>query len=96
MPAKQRAHFTSAQQAMVEVWEKHMAAEFQAKSLEATLATMTADPSVNHVPVLTGGVGRAEYLAITLHLRRDIVVGQLGLGLCATSKASSLKQPMSI
>ena len=60
MPAKQRAHFTSAQQAMVEVWEKHMAAEFQAKSLEATLATMTADPSVNHVPVLTGGVGRAQ------------------------------------
>ncbi len=60
MPAKQRAHFTSAQQAMVEVWEKHMAAEFQAKSLEATLATMTTDPSVNHVPVLTGGVGWAQ------------------------------------
>ena len=60
MPAKQRAHFTSAQQAMVEVWEKHLAAEFRAKSLEATLATMTADPSVNHVPVLTGGVGRAQ------------------------------------
>jgi len=60
MSAKQKARSTSAQQAMVEVWEKHMAAEFQAKSLEATLATMTADPSVNHVPVLTGGVGWAQ------------------------------------
>ncbi len=60
MPAQQKVHFTSAQQAMVEVWEKHVTAEFQTKSLEATLATMTADPSVNHVPVLTGGVGRAQ------------------------------------
>jgi carboxymethylenebutenolidase len=48
------------QQAMVEMWERHMAAEFETKSIDATLATMTSDPFVNHVPVMTGGVGYAE------------------------------------
>ncbi len=48
------------QQAMVEMWERHMAAEFQAKSVEATMATMTSAPFVNHVPVMTGGVGYNE------------------------------------
>jgi carboxymethylenebutenolidase len=45
---------------MVEVWERHMAAEFEAKSVEATMATMTSEPFVNHVPVMTGGVGYTE------------------------------------
>jgi carboxymethylenebutenolidase len=45
---------------MVEVWESHLAAEFSLKSIEATMATMTADPFVNHVPVMTGGVGFDE------------------------------------
>ena len=49
---------TSAQHLMVQTWEQHMAAEFQFKDLEATMATMTADPRVNHVPVMTGGVGQ--------------------------------------
>jgi carboxymethylenebutenolidase len=48
------------QQAMVEIWEKHMAAEFKTKNIDATMATMTADPYVNHVPVMTGGVGYDE------------------------------------
>lgn len=51
---------TLEQRAMVEMWERHMAAEFQAKSVEATMATMTSDPFVNHVPVMTGGVGYTE------------------------------------
>jgi carboxymethylenebutenolidase len=45
------------QQAMVEVWERHTAAEFKEKSIDATMATMTSNPFVNHVPVMTGGVG---------------------------------------
>jgi len=45
------------QRAMVETWEKHMAAEFKIKSVDETMATMTSDPVVNHVPVMTGGVG---------------------------------------
>jgi len=48
---------TVKQIAMVKVWEDHLAAEFSKKSIEATMATMTAHPFVNHVPVMTGGVG---------------------------------------
>lgn len=45
---------------MVATWERHMAAEFDTQNLDATMATMTAEPTVNHVPVMTGGVGAAE------------------------------------
>jgi carboxymethylenebutenolidase len=45
---------------MVEMWERHMAAEFKTKDIDATMATMTSDPFVNHVPVMTGGVGYNE------------------------------------
>ena len=48
---------TPKQQAMVETWERHMAAEFEEKSIDATMATMSSNPFVNHVPVMTGGVG---------------------------------------
>jgi carboxymethylenebutenolidase len=51
---------TASQRALVETWERHMAAEFDSRSIEATMATMTADPVVNHVPVMTGGVGARE------------------------------------
>jgi carboxymethylenebutenolidase len=39
------------------VFDEHVAAEFVHLDLEATMATMTDDPYVNHVPVMTGGVG---------------------------------------
>ena len=45
---------------MVDIWERHMAAEFETKSIDATMATMTPNLFVNHVPVMTGGVGRSE------------------------------------
>jgi carboxymethylenebutenolidase len=48
------------QQAMVEMWERHIGAEFKEHSIDATMATMTSDPFVNHVPVMTGGVGSSE------------------------------------
>jgi carboxymethylenebutenolidase len=48
------------QKAMERLWEEHMADEFKIKSADATMRTMIAEPSVNHVPVLTGGVGRAQ------------------------------------
>ena len=50
----------SHQQRMVELWEGHMAAEFESKDIDATMATMTRTPFVNHVPVMTGGVGYDE------------------------------------
>lgn len=40
----------------------HCAQEFTAKDAAATMATMVAEPYVNHVPVLTGGVGKAQLL----------------------------------
>ncbi len=55
------ATLTPAQQAMSDLWEEHMRAEFASHSVEETLKTMVADaPYVNHVPVLTGGVGLEE------------------------------------
>ena len=60
MMTNDNRNLTPAQKRMVTVWEQHMAAEFQKKSLEATMATMTAEPVVNHVPVMTGGVGREQ------------------------------------
>ena len=53
--------YTPAQQRLVDVWEEHMRCEFAAKSVEDTMVTMVEDvdkPYVNHVPTLTGGVGR--------------------------------------
>ena len=48
---------TPSQREMVRVWEEHMSSEFVTKDIEATLATMVPDAYVNHVPVMTGGVG---------------------------------------
>ena len=56
---------------MIELFQKHIDAE-AAGDLETTMATMTADPYVNHVPVMVGGFGydgvRAFY--------RDHLVGK--------------------
>ncbi len=45
---------------LADVLDDHLAAEFATCDLDATMATMTGDPYLNHVPVLTGGIGRAE------------------------------------
>jgi carboxymethylenebutenolidase len=50
---------TASQRAMVEMSERHTAAEFSTRSVAATMATITAEPIVNHVPVMTGSVGQA-------------------------------------
>ena len=55
--------FTPAQQALVEVWEAHMRHEFATRSADETMETMADGPSVNHVPVLTGGVGKDQVRA---------------------------------
>src|SRR5262249_22390956 len=51
---------TAEQRAMVDLWEQHLKAEFQDKDARASCDTMVAWPYVNHVPVLTGGVGRRQ------------------------------------
>jgi carboxymethylenebutenolidase len=48
------------QQAIEKLWEEHLASEFKSKSAEAAINTMIDRPSVNQVPVMTGGVGRKQ------------------------------------
>src|SRR5215831_5873481 len=57
---KGNTSLTPAQQALSEMWEEHVQCEFSSRSTEKTLATMVVDAYVNHIPVLTGGVGREE------------------------------------
>lgn len=47
-------------QELEQLWAEHLAGEFQSKDVEATLATMADDATVNHVPVNTGGHGKQE------------------------------------
>jgi carboxymethylenebutenolidase len=42
-----------------QLWDEHTSQEFVTRDTESTLATMTEDAYVNHIPVLTGGVGKA-------------------------------------
>lgn len=42
------------------VFDAHMKAEFADLDLDATMNTMTAQPHLTHVPVMTGGTGAAE------------------------------------
>src|SRR5215813_11496764 len=51
---------TPAQRSLIEVWEKHVGSEFATKDPATALDTMVPDAYVNHVPVLTGGMGREQ------------------------------------
>ena len=42
---------------LVTLWEAHCRHEFETRDVDATMATMVAEPYVNHVPTMTGGVG---------------------------------------
>lgn len=44
------------------LWERHLDCEFTTRDVAKTMATMVAEPYVNHVPTMTGGTG-AEALA---------------------------------
>lgn len=45
-----------------DLWEEHTKHEFATRDAEATVGTMVEEAYVNHVPVLTGGVGKAALL----------------------------------
>ncbi len=51
---------TVEQQKLNDVWDAHLHAEFEAHSADEAIKTMVANPLVNHVPVMTGGNGKAE------------------------------------
>jgi carboxymethylenebutenolidase len=42
------------------LWEMHTTCEFATRDVAATMRTMVEEPYVNHVPVMTGGVGRRD------------------------------------
>jgi carboxymethylenebutenolidase len=58
-------------QDLLDTFQKHVAAEL-AGDLDTTLATMSDDPHLNHVPTLAGGVGKEGVRAFY----RDHLVGK--------------------
>lgn len=40
------------------IWDEHTYFEFEVRSVEHTMATMVQEPYVNHIPTMTGGIGR--------------------------------------
>jgi carboxymethylenebutenolidase len=53
-------NLTAAQERLSQLWEEHVRYEFSTHNTDDTLATMVEDAYVNHIPVLTGGVGKDE------------------------------------
>jgi carboxymethylenebutenolidase len=47
---------------LIRLWERHTDLEFATKDAAATVATMTPNNYVNHIPVMTGGRGTAEMI----------------------------------
>jgi carboxymethylenebutenolidase len=45
---------------LVALWEAHCRCEFETRDVDATMATMVAEPYVNHVPTMAGGVGHDQ------------------------------------
>jgi carboxymethylenebutenolidase len=54
--------YTADEQRLIGIWEDHLRCEFADRDAAATVATMSDDNYVNHVPVMTGGRGRDEML----------------------------------
>jgi carboxymethylenebutenolidase len=42
------------------LWDKHCEYEFATRDVDATMKTMVAEPYVNHIPTMTGGVGHKQ------------------------------------
>ena len=62
---------TERQQKMVALFEQHVGAELKG-DLDTTMVTMSANPHLNHVPTMAGGVGQAGVRAFY----RDHLVGK--------------------
>jgi carboxymethylenebutenolidase len=52
--------FANAQKVLSDKWDEHVKYEFATRHTEDTLQTMVPDAYVNHVPVMTGGVGHDQ------------------------------------
>ncbi|MEP0914808.1 ester cyclase [Leptolyngbya sp. GB1-A1] len=51
-------NLTPTHESLQALWEEHLQYEFGTHSTEDALATMVEDAYVNHIPVMTGGVGK--------------------------------------
>jgi carboxymethylenebutenolidase len=51
---------TASQESLAHLWNEHITYEFETRNTEDTLKTMVEDAYVNHIPVMTGGVGWEE------------------------------------
>ena len=49
------------------LWDKHCEYEFAIRDVDATMATMVAEPYVNHIPTMTGGVGYRDLYRFYKH-----------------------------
>lgn len=54
------------------LWDEHCRQEFATRDVDATMATMVAEPYVNHIPTMTGGVG---YQQLSRFYRNHFVHG---------------------
>lgn len=43
-----------------DLWDEHVKHEFETRNVPDTMATMVAQPYVNHIPTMTGGVGSKQ------------------------------------
>ena len=50
--------FTTEEQGLIEVLERHMSSEFERHDADEAISTMTESPVLTHVPVATGATGR--------------------------------------
>lgn len=65
-----------------ELWDGHLEAALDRRDLEGALANMVAEPSVRHIPAMTGAVGRAaleRFYATELfgHLPGDLALARI-------------------
>lgn len=49
------------------LWEMHTTCEFATRDVAATMRTMVPEPYVNHIPVMTGGVGQHDLARFYAH-----------------------------
>ena len=50
-----------------DLWDRHLECEFVLKDATANMKTMVAEPYVNHVPTMTGGVGHDQLKRFYTH-----------------------------
>jgi carboxymethylenebutenolidase len=60
MNDKTEEALTARQKLLLKLWEEHMRCEFESRNTEDTLKTMVQNAYVNHIPVMTGGVGKEQ------------------------------------